>query len=240
MDKDLFRYHITELKDEIFEVANMPSGKYDKQAVRYDKLISNVLYNKIMWGNTPKDYSNFCQKVINRHVDGIIADIGCGTLSFTSKVYANKQNQYLFLCDLSIEMLKIGKKRVEFISKDLSRLTFLRADALDMPFINNSIQAVLSFGFLHVIDNPSKLIDEFNRILDTEGKLYLTSLCTDRKLSDKYLNFLHRKGHVAKPLSSFEIIKIIEDNGFRIEESSIKGGMIYISAFKKIRNYNKA
>ena len=76
-------------------------------------------------------------------------------------------------------------------------------------------------------------------ILETEGKLYLTSLCTDRKLSDKYLNFLHRKRHVAKPLNSFEIIKIIEDNGFRVEESSIKGGMIYVIAFKNTRIYNR-
>ena len=239
MDKDLFKYHIIKLKDEIFEVANVPSGEYDKQAVKYDKLISNVLYNKIMWGNTPNDYSNFCQKAMNRHHDGIIADIGCGTLSFTSKVYAKKQAQNLFLCDLSFEMLKIGKKQIESISKNLSKITFLRTDALDLPFTNNSIQAVFSFGFLHIIDKPSKLIDELTRILEAEGKLYLTSLCTDRKLSNKYLNFLHRKGHVAKPLSSFEIIRIIEDNGFRIEESSIKGGMIYITAFKETRIYNK-
>ena len=56
-------------------------------------------------------------------------------------------------------MLKIAKKRVESIAKDLSQLTFLRANALDMPFVNNSIQAVFSFGFLHVVVHETKLLD---------------------------------------------------------------------------------
>ncbi len=34
-----------------------------------------------------------------------------------------------------------------------------------------------------------------------------------RKISEKYLNLLHQKGRVAKPLSSSEIIEIIKNNG---------------------------
>ena len=119
-------------------------------------------------------------------------------------------------------MLKIGKNRIISANTESSNISFLRSDALNMPFVNKVIQTVLSFGFLHVIDSPSKLISEFNRILIPEGKLYLTSLCTDRTLSAKYLNFLHKKGHVAKPMNSTEIRRIIEDNGFRILESNTK------------------
>jgi len=233
MNANLFKNKITETEGGILEVDDLPSGHYDSQAVKYDKLISNGLYNRLMWGNSPKDYTNFCRQSINECDAGIIADIGCGTLSFTSKVYEEIHKRDLFLCDLSYEMLKIGKNRIKLANPELSKISFLRSDALNMPFVSKVIQTILSFGFLHVIDNPSNLISEFNRILMPEGKLYLTSLCTDRTFSAKYLNFLYKKGHVAKPMNSNEIERIIKDNGFRILGKNIKGGMVYLTAIKK-------
>ncbi len=233
MNTNLFKDKITEIENGILEVDGLPSGHYDSQAVKYDKLISNGLYNRLMWSNSPKDYTNFCRKSINECDAGIIADIGCGTLSFTSKVYEEIHNRDLFLCDLSYEMLKIGKNRIKTTNSVPSNISFLRSNALNMPFVSKVIQTVLSFGFLHVIDNPSNLINEFNRILMSEGKLYLTSLCSDRTFSAKYLNTLHKKGHVAKPMNSNEIVSIVEDNGFRILERKTKGGMIYLTAVKK-------
>lgn len=232
MNKEIFDKEIIELEDQLYEVKGLQKGEYDSQAIQYDKLISNYFYNKIMWGNLPQDYSNFCKKGIEKSDDGIIADIGCGTLGFTNEIYAENIKQELFLCDLSLEMLRIGMKKLESKTKDLSRITFLRSDALNMPFKDNIVQTILSFGVFHIFDNPAKLIKEAVRILKPDGKLFISSLCTDRKLSGKYLNLLHKKGHVAKPISSTEIIRIVEENGISINESKVKGGMIYISGMK--------
>ncbi len=111
----------------------------------------------------------------------------------------------------------------------MSNITFLRSDALNMPFKDNVVQTVLNFGLLHLFDNPSFLVKEIVRILKPKGQLFLTSLCTDRKLSAKYLNFLHKKGHVANPLNSTEIRSIVEENGIKITMFKVKGGMVYIS-----------
>jgi ubiquinone/menaquinone biosynthesis C-methylase UbiE len=233
MNKNLFKNNIIELKDGLFEVQGLANGEYDKQAVKYDNIVSNGLYNRLMWGNSPKDYSNFCNTALKENVNGIIADIGCGTLSFTSEVYAKNQIIEIYLCDLSEGMLKIGKEKLEKIRNDLSKIFFLRSNALDMPFYDNTIQTIFCFGFLHIINNPALLIREFKRMLISKGKLYLTSLCTDRKFSAKYLSFLHKKEIVAKPMNSSEIIKIIEGNGFKIEKSNVKGGMVYLTAISE-------
>jgi ubiquinone/menaquinone biosynthesis C-methylase UbiE len=145
-----------------------------------------------MWGNSPQNYADFCKKGL-KNADGIITDIGCGTLSFTHKVYAENIDKNLFLCDLSLEMLKIGKSRLESTSKDISAITFLRSNALNMPFKDNIVQTALSFGIFHIFENPSKLIKEIVRILKPEGQLFLSSLCTDRKISEKYLDFFIQK-----------------------------------------------
>ena len=231
----LFIEELIEIEHHIFASKGLQKSEYDSQAVLYDKLINNGLYNKIMWGNSPKDYADFCKKSLEKS-EGVVADIGCGTLSFTHSVYAESNIENLFLCDLSIEMLKIGKKRLENASKDISAITFLHSDAFNMPFKDNTVQKVLSFGVFHIFENPSKFITEIVRILKPEGQLFLSSLCTDRKISEKYLNLLHQKGHVAKPLSSSEIIEIVKNNGISITEKTVKGGMLYLSGKKSQSN----
>jgi DNA-binding TFAR19-related protein (PDSD5 family) len=57
-----------------------------------------------------------------------------------------------------------------------------------------------------------------------------------RKISEKYLNLLHQKGRVAKPLSSSEIIEIIKNNGMSITQKNEKGGMRYLSGKKSQSN----
>ena len=229
MNKELFKNKIIENEANILEVEGLHKGEYDARAVQYDRLISNSLYNRIMCGNVPEDYSDFCKKGLNNNNHGIIADIGCGTLGFTYKAYAEYYKKDLFLCDLSYEMLILGKNRIGNICEDTSTIKFLRSNALDMPFKESSIQTVLNFGLFHIFNNPSELIQEIVRILKPEGQIFLTSLCSDRKLSARYLNLLKKNGHVAKPLNSIEIKSIIEENGIKVTEFKVKGGMTYIS-----------
>lgn len=232
MDKLIFSKEIELLNDGIYEVAGLPHGNYDAQAVQYDKLISSKLYNRLMWGNNPQDYADFNKQGLIQHRDGVIADIGCGTLSFSANVYANIRPSNLYLCDLSYEMLRIGKSRIDEKLDDETNFTFLRADALHMPFIPESVDTLICIGFIHLLDDPAALVREFVRILKGSGKLYLTSLCNDRKFSARYLKFLHKKGHVSTPRNSTEIVHIIGENGFTEVKNHVKGGIVYITASK--------
>jgi len=232
MDLKLFKDKVTRLDSGIWEVEGLPGGDYDKQAMQYDKLVSNPLYNRIMWGNSPNDYSRFLSDSLAESDGGIMADIGCGSLSFTAPIYAQMPNQDIILCDYSIEMLKIGKDRLEKTGQLSPSIHFLRADALAMPVKYEAFQTVFCFGILHIFDDPSRLVNECKRMLKAGGKLHITSLCSDRKLSSRYLNFLHKKGHVARPMSSEKILQLITESGLTIEKSIVKGGMTYITAYK--------
>ena len=232
MNNSLFLKEIHQLNDGIFEVAGLPMGNYDGHAAKYDKLTSSVLYNLIMWGNSPHNYTRFCEKGLQEHKSGVIADIGCGTLSFTASVYQKNRPEQLFLCDLSLDMLKVGKQRLESNIETIKDITFLRSDALQMPFKSEMVQTLFCFGFMHILDNPNELVKELYRILHPGGKLYLTSLCNNRKLSGWYLNFLQKKGIVAKPLHSTDVVKILGSNGFKMLKTSVNGGMVYIIAGK--------
>jgi len=106
MKTELFNKTVSRLEDGILEVDGLQSGVYDAQAASYDKIISNRLYNKIMWGNCPRNYTDFCLEGLNNHQHGTLADIGCGTLSFTSKAYAEHCSKDILLCAISLELLR--------------------------------------------------------------------------------------------------------------------------------------
>ena len=216
-------------KNGIYSVNDTTPGEYDRKAFFYDKVMSNTLYNIIMWGNKPDNYTNYAKESIHRSAEGTVLDIGCGSLSFTHTVYNNYTQRELVLSDLSEEMLKIGKNR---LNSNQPNIRFLRADALNFPFKNETVQTILSFGFLHVIHNHEKILHEFYRLLKPGGDLHLTCLCTDRKISMLYLRLLKNRGLISLCMKSGEIKNIIEKSGFRVSMTVI-GGMAYIDAIKK-------
>ena len=213
----------------IFEINGLRAGDYDQIAAAYDRLMSGTFYNRVMWGNHPDNYRNFVAESINQKNQGVVIDVGCGTLSFTHEVYNQYHHRTLVLSDLSRGMLLLGKNRIH--GKEQDNKVFLRADATGLPFNNESIASVLCSGVLHLFPDPQKLANEFHRILQPGGDLHLSSLCTDRWFSARYLNFLKKHNHVAQCMRGAEIERIISDAGFRAEAEVI-GGMTYIYAEK--------
>ncbi len=222
----------------IFAVDGLKTGEYDRMAKFYDTVMGNALYNAIMWGNRPEDYSRFAAQSLpqvnfesNKKQNQISADIGCGSLRFTRQAYNEYESGRLILCDMSLAMLRYAQKR---ISSGKTNVHFLRADALDLPFCDNALQTVLSFGLLHVVMSPEKLLREFFRVLKKGGELHLTCLCGDRSISGYYLNFLKKKKLVSINLKGQEICRMVEDAGFQAG-FRVVGGMAYIDAVKPLK-----
>jgi len=213
----------------IFSVSTAAAGDYDKKAFFYDKVMSNYLYNILMWGNKPDTYTHYAKESIYQSAQGVVLDIGCGSLSFTHTVYNNYSQRDLVLSDLSAVMLKIGKNRLK---KNQPNIRFLRADALNFPFKNETVHTILSFGFLHVISNHENLLQEFYHLLKPGGDLHLTCLCTDRKISMLYLRLLKNRGLISHCMKSDEIKNLVEQSGFKVSMKVI-GAMAYIDAIKK-------
>jgi len=216
-------------KEGIFSPENLPPGDYDNKAKFYDLVISHPLYNHIVWGNSPNNYTQFAREACQKsNPNQPILDAGCGTLSFTHAAYRDFHNENFILCDLSTEMLKIARKR---LCVDGAGFSFLRADILDLPFKDKTFETILSFGTLHVVPAPSVMLKELRRVLQPGGKLYLTALCNDRPLSRFFLKLLQKRNLVHTVATGSEIEQIVRSSGFQTEAKVI-GGMVYISAVK--------
>lgn len=92
--------------------ADQRAHEYDDKTGVYDRVIGHPLYNRIVWKNRLSDYADFCQEALDSRPTGPVLDAGCGSLVFTSAVYADHTTRPLVLLDRSLGMLHQAKARL--------------------------------------------------------------------------------------------------------------------------------
>lgn len=218
-------------KDGILENEKLPKGKYDIFYRVYDLLVSNELYNVIVWGNKKENYINFARRALEAEEKGYLLDVPCGPATFTYRLYAQNQNRLVILNDISHNTLRFVRRRILKLNPQAKTL-FLRSSALDMPFADSSIDTVLSQGFLHIMDAPLPFLLEVSRVLRPSGLAFFSSLVSDRPIASIYMKFLHAIGQIAQPRRADEVLNFFRKTDLKIISHERIGGMLYIIARK--------
>jgi ubiquinone/menaquinone biosynthesis C-methylase UbiE len=134
------------------------AADYDRIAAGYDMVVGTTLYNRLVWGNWARHYSEAAQRFLAEAPAGPLLDCGCGSLVFTANAYRQSAAQdRLVLQDRSLGMLRRGAKRA-------ANGTFLQADAAAMPFKQEAFTGVMSWGMLHVFGTGSPFLGQLKRV----------------------------------------------------------------------------
>lgn len=223
-------YHLIE-ENLYSTLPNVTGAPYDGKAKAYESLVSSSIYNSIIWGTLPIDYTDFARKAI-LSASGSCIDVGCGGLIQTASVYS-VCSQDLVLLDYSIDMLKIAKQRLMKGRTNFpANICLLQSDAFHLPFDAESFDNVCSFGLIHCFEDKQAFIDELLRVLKVNGSFHFTSLTSDRLISKYYMKLLQRKQAFGEPLSSGEILHLFDKQAVELSFYK-KGSMIFISGHKK-------
>lgn len=125
---------------------------------------------------------------------------GTGDLLLSMKKYRSDMQTGVGL-DMAGEMLKFAVKKTD--DKQLSEsLSFVRGDAVNIPFADNSFDAVtIAFGIRNVVD-VSKSLSEMYRILSDKGKALILefSLPKNRLVKAGYLFYFR---HILPKVGGF-------------------------------------
>jgi len=95
-----------------------------------------------------------------------VLEIGCGLGSDSRQIA--KVGGHIVSLDLSFDNVYLTKKGAALLGLDKSRV--ICADAENLPFKDDSFDAIYSFGVLHHTPNTKKAIDEIYRVLKPKGK----------------------------------------------------------------------
>ena len=187
----LIEPHIFSVLSDI-EVANTYDTPF---GTVYDRVACNPVYNRLIWGYSVSMFSAIAHDALRSSKKGNVLDLGCGSLAFSAKSYIQYSERPAVLVDQSLKMLKIAKSRLIKINGTVpNNMVFLHADALNLPFHENSFNTIISENLLHCLDDTKSLLKGLKDILSEYGKIYFTTLVKGNRLADRYLEALANAG----------------------------------------------
>jgi SAM-dependent methyltransferase len=215
-------------EEDIYSVLRKDKHHYDRMAALYDLVVGANLYNRVMWGGSPPDYTAFARQAVGVNPSGPLLDAACGSLLFTVKAYL-ECNRPVIAFDQSLVMLRRARARLcELAGAMPKNILLLQADLTDLPFRPSSLQTILCMNVLHLREDGAGLVSNLSRLLTGEGRLYLTSLIlNDRFIGDLYLALLHRSGEMARPRTRPELSHLLKSSVGPEVSCRVTGNMAY-------------
>lgn len=137
--------------------------EYARLAARYDK----------RWAFYVRATTQESLKRLRIHPAGRVLDVGCGTGAFLQELLISCPTLRVAGVDPCAEMLAIARKRLG------SEVEIRPGWAEQLPFEDNSFDAVTSSSVFHYIRQPEQALREMDRVLVPGGQLLVTDWCAD-------------------------------------------------------------
>ncbi|AEF96951.1 class I SAM-dependent methyltransferase [Methanotorris igneus] len=137
-------------------------SRWNEHAKNYDKIPAHGV-------NSEKDkkvVKNALKEILKRKMK--ILDVGCGT-GFLSLILAELGHEVVGI-DLSEGMLNKAREKAKNLGLDIE---FMVGDAENLPFEDNTFDAIVERHILWTLPNPKKAIKEWMRVLKDGGKIIL-------------------------------------------------------------------
>ncbi|MEM7015963.1 MAG: class I SAM-dependent methyltransferase [Pseudomonadota bacterium] len=217
-----------EIDQNLFSVfdAHEQGAPYDSKAAMYDRLVSSNLYLNIAWGTSRATITSFIQDAFASR-QGCILDLAAGTSVDAVDIYATTPRPTIVI-DLSIAMLRKGRERlVQQLGHVPANITFLQANALDLPIKTQCVSTVLCHGALHLLPSLDNVLTEWNRVLTTDNTVFASSLVKERWFGNQYLQLLHRAGEISQPMPAAQVKRILSEGLHRPVDVKIEGNFAY-------------
>ncbi|EEH64618.1 ubiquinone/menaquinone biosynthesis methyltransferase [Gleimia coleocanis DSM 15436] len=163
------------------------AGMFNKVAKRYD------LMNEIMTVGQLRTWRKAVREALDVGPGQRVLDLAAGTGASTAALL--ETGAELVACDLSEGMIEVGRQRHPEIE-------FVHGNALDLPFSDESFDAVtISFGIRNIPDTE-KVLSELARVLKPGGRLVIleSSQLVNPTLAKGYRFYL---GKVMLPAASW-------------------------------------
>jgi SAM-dependent methyltransferase len=186
-----------------------PVQRYDRRAAAYDRVVGSALYNRLLWGSSPRTYSSFADRSV-RAGRGPYLDAGCGSLVFTAHAYI-RANRPVVLMDASVGMLQAARDRLRRTAGRVpGDVALVQGDIRDLPFRRGCFSTVLCMGMLHLFDDIAAFARALMNATEPAGQLFLTSLVAETRIGRSYLSLLHGAGEVAEPRTTARLLKELQ------------------------------
>jgi len=97
-----------------------------------------------------------------------VLDVGCGTGYTTEAVLKTLEHGEVIGIDLTPQQLRKAARK---LNSEKARLSLSRSDAENLPFKDETFDAIVSVGALEYFPNPHRALQEMARVVKPRGKV---------------------------------------------------------------------
>ena len=172
-------------------------------------------------------YPHIIDKLSDISFDNVL-DVGCGTGEILNTIKNIYPAVSLYGIDISEEMLKKSKEKL------LNTAELSLGDAEHLPYEHGKFDLLMCTDSFHHYPNPQKAMEEFHRVLKTDGHILLVDFWKPfpvRQLMNIFIPFSN-EGDV-KVYSKKEIISFLSYSGFQNIEYQKVNNSSYLVIAKK-------
>jgi len=190
----------------------MATTFWDKRSEHYDKEI--------------KQHDSLYDETIRRTKSllvntDVVLDFACASGEMSLDLAANVQK--INGIDLSVNMIALANQKV--LDRKVKNSNFEKTDIFDQCLESHDYSAVIAFNIIHLLDNPSKVLNRFNDLLPTGGLLITQTPCLGEKniIIQSLINVAQKLGVAPEiiNLKYYELESLFSDSNFEIMESEI-------------------
>jgi len=182
-----------------------------------------------VWVNSPvrlwvqRREINFFESLTNLPESPSCLEIGCGRGAAIPLIKKMFKNARVDAFDIDKDMVNLARKRQAGL--------VLVADAHDIPYPDNCIDAVFNFGIIHHLEDWEKGIEEIARVLKDAGMfffeeifppLYANFIFKHILVHPRKNRFYSKEFHYALKNSGLDILPGYLENRFRILGAAVK------------------
>ena len=149
-------------------------------AAKYDKWHENVFQSDPEHADESSPWYKLVMEYLPDVKDQRVLEIACGRGGFSRLL--GSQGAFVCGADFSASAVGIAKDRLLRASSRPDRVTYVQADAQNMPFDDNTFDIVISCETIEHVPEPRLAVREMYRVCKPGGTLFLTT--------PNYVNFM--------------------------------------------------
>ena len=188
---------------------------FDKWSLSYDSNVAPKLERR------GYSYETLAKEIISRlgiNGDSRVAELGCGSGILGEHVFRQSKSQ-IHALDISSGMLKEAR------NKAIYELLY-NATAEDLPFANDSFDAIYSTFMFHSVLDQEKALQEIYRILKPGAKAVIVDLCPPESKSTFWTlvmgnihSFKHEHGALSKYRTVSKLSQMVKNQRFEVTDT---------------------
>ncbi len=203
---------------------------------------SNFLINSNNFNQAAKNLLERIIEKANIKNGQRILDVGCGyggTIRILNEKFSDCE-----LIGINIDEKQIKRARDLTKEKNNNKISFVKADAINLPFEHNSIDNILAVESIFHFESRDKFLKECSRVLKEYGKIVLSDFVPIKYFS-KIFSWMENKfnlagkayGNLNININRSKYTQIARNNDFEIKFEDVTKNTL--PTYKILKNYFK-